>query len=375
MEEPQGLELRAERDELRESLGRIGAWSFALETLTAAEEREAVAEIESFGYRAIWFPEAVESREVFSHASWILASTERALAVSAIANIWARDPTAMANGWRMLSDAYPGRFVLGVGVSHAGSVARRGGTYEQPYTAMRDYLDAMDRAPSSAPEPEVTPRLVLAALGPKMLELAAERSHGVHPYFVPVEHTAFARQRLGPGPVLAVEQTVVLRERPVRGPARRPRVRARLSADRELRAEPQAPGLDRRGRRRPGERRADRRRGRVGRRRSRGGARPAAPRRRRRPRVRPGGLRRRARPVPAAAARARARPPRAVGQRGRRRAWTASLRSSRRASRAIHLDDRPSIRSISSAVRIASTLSAASRLPIWRSAQETAFFT
>ena len=214
MEEPKGFELRGERDELRESLGRIGAWSFALETLTAAEERDAVIEIESFGYRAIWLPESVESREVFAHASWILASTERVLAVSGIANIWARDPTAMANGWRMLTDAYPGRFVLGVGVSHAGSVARRGSTYEKPYSAMREYLDAMERTPSSAAEPEVTPRLVLAALGPKMLELAAERAHGVHPYFVPVEHTAFARQRLGPGPVLAVEQTVVLESDP-----------------------------------------------------------------------------------------------------------------------------------------------------------------
>jgi probable F420-dependent oxidoreductase len=198
MEEPQGPELRGERDELRESLGRIGVWSFALESLTAAEEREAVAEIESFGYGPIWFPESVESREVFAHAGWILASTERALAVSGIANVWARDPTAMANGWRMLTDAYPERFVLGVGVSHAGSVARRGGTYERPYTAMRDYLDSMNRAPSSAPENDWTPRLVLAALGPRMLELGAERAHGVHSYFVPVEHTAFARQRLVP---------------------------------------------------------------------------------------------------------------------------------------------------------------------------------
>ena len=214
MEEAQGLELRGERDELRESLGRIGVWSFALEALTATEEREAVVEMESLGYRAIWIPESVESREVFSHAAWILSSTGRAVVASGIANIWARDPTAMANGWRMLSDAYPGRFVLGIGVSHAGSVARRGGTYERPYTAMRDYLDAMDRAPSAAPEPDVTPRLVLAALGPRMLELAAERAHGVHPYFVPVEHTAFARQRLGPGPVLAVEQTVVLESDP-----------------------------------------------------------------------------------------------------------------------------------------------------------------
>jgi probable F420-dependent oxidoreductase len=216
VEELQDLELRRERDALRDSLGRIGAWSFALETLSAAEERAAAAEIESFGYRAIWVPEAVDSREIFSHAGWLLAGTERALIASGIANIWARDPTAMANGWRMLSDAYPGRFLLGVGVSHQSSVARRGSVYERPLTAMRDYLDAMDRAPSTASEPEVAPRIVIAALGPKMLELGAERVHGVHPYFVPVEHTAFARQRLGPGPVLAVEQTVVLESDPSR---------------------------------------------------------------------------------------------------------------------------------------------------------------
>jgi alkanesulfonate monooxygenase SsuD/methylene tetrahydromethanopterin reductase-like flavin-dependent oxidoreductase (luciferase family) len=100
MEEPQGVELRGERDELRESLGRIGVWSFALETLTAAEEREAAAQIESFGYRAVWVPESVDSREAFAHAGWLLASTERAI-VTGIANIWARDPTAMVNGWRM----------------------------------------------------------------------------------------------------------------------------------------------------------------------------------------------------------------------------------------------------------------------------------
>jgi len=215
-EELQDIELRKERDALRESLGRIGAWSFALEAMPAAEERDAAAEVESFGYRAIWFPESVDSREAFAHAGWLLAATERAMVATGIANIWARDPTAMANGWRMLSDAYPGRFLLGIGVSHQGSVARRGAVYERPLSAMREYLDAMDRAPSTASEPEVAPRVVLAALGPRMLELGAERGHGVHPYFVPVEHTAFARQRLGPGPVLAVEQTVVLESDPSR---------------------------------------------------------------------------------------------------------------------------------------------------------------
>ena len=189
MEEAQGLELREERDELREALGRIGAWSFALETMPAAEEGDAAAEIESFGYRAIWVPEAVDSREAFAHAGWLLTNTERAMVATGIANIWARDAAAMANGWRMLSDAYAARFLLGIGVSHQGSVARRGAVYERPLSAMREYLDAMDRAPSTAAEPEVAPRLVLAALGPRMLELAAERADGAHPYFVPVEHT------------------------------------------------------------------------------------------------------------------------------------------------------------------------------------------
>jgi len=214
VEDPRELELREERAALREALGRVGAWSFNLEVLSASEEADAVAEIESLGYPAIWFPESVESREVFSHASWILANTERTIAASGIANIWARDPFAMANGWRLLTDAYPERFLLGIGVSHSPSVARRGGTYERPFSTMRDYLDAMDRAPSTAAEPESPPRLMLAALGPKMLGLAAERALGAHPYFVPVEHTAFARQRVGPGPVLAVEQTVVLESDP-----------------------------------------------------------------------------------------------------------------------------------------------------------------
>jgi probable F420-dependent oxidoreductase len=211
--------MRRERDALRSALGRVGVWSFALEAQTAPDEREAAEEIERLGFPAIWFPESVTSREVFSHASWLLASTERVVLASGIANIWARDPVAMANGWRMLTDAYPDRFLLGIGVSHERSVARRGGAYVRPYARMREYLDAMDRAASSAPEPAADPRRVLAALGPRMLELAAERSLGAHPYFVPVEHTAFARSRLGPEPVLAVEQAAVLQTDPSRARA------------------------------------------------------------------------------------------------------------------------------------------------------------
>ena len=111
----------------------------------------------------------------------------------------------------------PGRFVLGIGVSHAPSVAARGGTYGRPVETMRAYLDAMAAAQYGAPEPEPPVPLVLAALGPRMLELAAERADGAHPYFVPVEHTPFARRHLGPEPFLVVEQTAVLTTDPAQG--------------------------------------------------------------------------------------------------------------------------------------------------------------
>ncbi len=117
---------------------------------------------------------------------------------------------AMANGAKTLGEQFPGRFVLGIGVSHAPSVASRGGNYGSPLAEMRGYLDAMDAAQYAAPQPNPPVPLVLAALGPKMLELAATRADGAHPYFVPVEHTAYARRYLGPDAALIVEQAAVL---------------------------------------------------------------------------------------------------------------------------------------------------------------------
>ena len=195
---------------LAEMLGRVGAWSFALQRLPAADASVALRELEALGYPVAWIPESLGSKEVFSHAAILLAATERLAIATGIANIHARDPMAMANGAKALGDAYPGRFVLGIGVSHAPSVAIRGGTYGRPIEAMRAYLDAMNRAQYAAPEPDLAVPLVLAALGPRMLELAAELADGAHPYFVPVEHTPFARKHLGPEACLAVEQTAVL---------------------------------------------------------------------------------------------------------------------------------------------------------------------
>ncbi len=204
-------------------LGRVGAWTFDAERLSADDARAYARELESLGVAALWIPESLGSKEVFAHAGILLGATDRLVIATGIANIWARDPVAMANGQRALAEAFPGRFLLGLGVSHAPTIPLRGGgmSYEKPVAHMREYLDAMDKAPYTG-KPTETPR-VLAALGPKMLRLSAERAIGAHPYFVPVEHTSEARKQLGAGPLLAVEQAAVLATDPAsaRAAARR----------------------------------------------------------------------------------------------------------------------------------------------------------
>jgi probable F420-dependent oxidoreductase len=193
-------------------LGPIGVWSFELERMTAADEGRLAQEVESLGFRALWIPESLGSKELFAHASLLLAATRTLIVASGIANIWARDPVAMANGARTLQEAYADRFLCGVGVSHKPTIdARLGGGYEKPLSRMRAYLEAMDKAPYVGPNRKDPPApRVLAALGPQMLRLAAERSLGAHPYFVPVEHTTIARKEIGPDALLAVEQACTL---------------------------------------------------------------------------------------------------------------------------------------------------------------------
>lgn len=189
-------------------LGPVGIWSHDIERMPAPVAREFARAIESCGFHALWIPESLGSKEIFAQAGLILAATAHIVVASGIANIWARDPVAMANGARTLVDAYPDRFLLGLGVSHAPTVKIRGHEYARPVEHMREYLDSMDAAPYVGPKVEV-PR-VLAALGPRMLQLSAERSLGAHPYFVPVEHTAQAREELGAEPLLAVEQAAII---------------------------------------------------------------------------------------------------------------------------------------------------------------------
>jgi len=190
-------------------IGRVGVWTFALDLQPATRAQEAAAEIEALGYGAIWIPEAL-GREAFTNSALLLAGTRRIVVATGIANMWARDPMAMAAAQKTLAEAYPDRFLLGIGVSHAPLVNMRGHQYEKPLSAMRRYLDAMDAAPFMASPPAAQPVRVIAALAPKMLKLAAERAGGSHPYFVPPEHTAFAREMLGQGALLAPEQAVVL---------------------------------------------------------------------------------------------------------------------------------------------------------------------
>ena len=195
---------------LARQLGRLNVWSFALQRLSASEELAAAARLEELGFAAVWIPESVGSKDALAHSAILLAATQHLIVAPGIANIHARDPMAMANGARALGEAYPGRFVLGIGVSHAPSVQMRGGDYGNPLQQMTAYLDAMEAAQYAAPPPEPAVPLLLAALGPRMLELAATRADGAHPYFVPIEHTPYARRHLGPDAALVPEVTAVL---------------------------------------------------------------------------------------------------------------------------------------------------------------------
>jgi probable F420-dependent oxidoreductase len=203
------------RTRVRSAIGRVGVWSFSLERHPIGAEREAVAEIEALGYPVVWLPEGWGSKDALSHAALLLPGASKITVATGIASMWARDPVAMANGARLIEEAFPGRFLLGIGVSHRTSVDRRGSfEYDSPYTRMRDYLAAIDGARYPVREGPPLPPVVLAALGPKMLRLAAEQATGAHPYFVPVDHTVRARETLGGSPILAPEQAVVLESDP-----------------------------------------------------------------------------------------------------------------------------------------------------------------
>ena len=196
-------------------IGRVGIWTAQFDVQPWPAVAEAAAELDELGYGALWIRES-RGRDPLAQAALLLGATRRIPIATGIAVIYARDAMAMAAAQRTLCEAYPDRFLLGVGVSHRPVVeGMRGHDYGPPFPAMRAYLDAMDNAPYDSPRSADEPR-VLAALGPKMLGLARDRAAGAHPYFVPVAHTRWAREVLGPGPLLAPELGVVLERDPDR---------------------------------------------------------------------------------------------------------------------------------------------------------------
>lgn len=196
-------------------LGPLGIWSFHLDVQPMARAQQTAAELEDLGFGALWVPEAV-AREAFSNTALLLAATARMTVATGIAGLHARTAMTMNAGWCTLSEAFPERFLLGIGVSHQSMVdGNHHGRYgTKPYSTMVDYLDRMDDGLFLGAAPAVAPKRVLAALGPRMLRLAAERSAGAHTYFVPVEHTAVAREVLGDDALLAPAQTVVFETDP-----------------------------------------------------------------------------------------------------------------------------------------------------------------
>jgi probable F420-dependent oxidoreductase len=187
------------------SLGRLGVW-YPIDRLDGAGLKHLLSKVEELGFSTFWYPEAV-GYESFSIASFMLANTSRLRVGSSIANIYARDPYTARRGLHTLSSLYDDRFILGLGVSHAPMVEKlRGHVYDKPAPTMRRYLDGVyEKASDAADWP-----LMIAALGPLMLKLAAERTAGALPYNVTPGHTREARAVLGPDKLLAVEQKVCL---------------------------------------------------------------------------------------------------------------------------------------------------------------------
>jgi probable F420-dependent oxidoreductase len=194
-------------------IGPLGVWHFT-EMMSSNDAVAYAQRLESFGYGALWIAETV-GRDPFATSALLLNETDSLVMATGIANIFHRHPGAMMQAQHTLAEQSGGRFVLGMGVSHASIVAGvRKLDYSKPLTSMREYLEGMAASPYLAPAPPEPPATLLAALGPKMLELAATAADGAHPYWTTPEHTAIAREALGPDKLLCVEQKVCLTTEP-----------------------------------------------------------------------------------------------------------------------------------------------------------------
>jgi probable F420-dependent oxidoreductase len=192
-------EIMLTTEELRRVLGPVGIW-MPPPAGTGLDPAEYGRRIEAAGFTSVWFPR-MNSPEDLAAVEPTLAATKRLVLGTGIASVWTWAPDELAAATNRLAAAYPDRFILGLGVSHAPAVEAAGQAYVKPYSKMVQFLDQLG---------DVDAPVVLAALGPRMLELSRDRSHGAHPYFSPPEHTALARQVLGPEPLLIPELAAAL---------------------------------------------------------------------------------------------------------------------------------------------------------------------
>jgi probable F420-dependent oxidoreductase len=209
-------------DELRSRLGRIGIWMPPPAWIGADPTAIAVA-VERAGFTSVWIGGGNATADAFELLRPLLAGTQRLVVATGIANIWAWQAAQLRSEAAALAAQFPGRFILGLGVSHEPLVTSLGHVYERPLEKMEKFLDELDHPAHHVLEAEhgELPPVILAALGPRMLTLAAERTAGAHPYFTPPEHTAFARSVLGKSPLLVPEQALSLAAEPP-GTPRRP---------------------------------------------------------------------------------------------------------------------------------------------------------
>ncbi|MDG1704445.1 MAG: TIGR03620 family F420-dependent LLM class oxidoreductase [Pseudomonadales bacterium] len=196
-------------------VGKLGVWYF-FDEVSSADAANSAKRLESLGYSTLWLPETV-GKNPYVLASWLLANTSKLNLATGIANIYHREPTVSRALQYTLAEQSGDRFLMAIGVSHKPLVEGvRKLEYGPPVTTMRNYLEQMGTAPYRAVREEAEPKTLIAALGPKMIELAKTHTEGAHPYFTGPSHTKMAREILGEGPLLCVEQKVILETDPTK---------------------------------------------------------------------------------------------------------------------------------------------------------------
>jgi probable F420-dependent oxidoreductase len=227
-------------EELRSRLGRVGIWMPPPERI-GVDPAATAAAIERAGFTSVWVGGGNPDQSAFARLRAQLSGSERLIVATGIANVWAWEPAGLRTEAEALAADFPGRFILGLGVSHAPAVEALGHAYLRPLRKLEKFLDELDHPAYHGAEHELPP-IVIAALGPKMLELARDQALGSHPYFTTPEHTRFARGVLGTAPLLVPELACTLASDPAQGAAT-----ARAYAERYLRLPNYTKNLERFG--------------------------------------------------------------------------------------------------------------------------------